>query len=367
MSAAEPPSDRGRNPSGTKLPVTEIILYTSGVGYFQRDGKVEGDANVDLRFKVDDVNDLLKSMVVQDLDGGHISAVTYGSRDPLTKTLKSFAIDLTTNPTLGQLLNQVRGERVEVSRPNPLVGIILGVERKTERLDEKRTVETEYLNLLTAEGLQSLAMAQIQQVRLLNEELQTELQRALEVLALGHDTQKKTVTLAFTGSGARRVSVAYIGQTPVWKTSYRLVLDEKEPFLQGWAIVENTSDEEWENVQLSLVSGRPISFTMDLYQPLYAPRPVVQPELYTSLRPQVYSDSLEERGVQRERYAGRALAASAPGGGGFGGGAALGVQPAPPQAPAATGIRAFGRSSVAGDVLADGETVGQVLFQGNPR
>lgn len=363
MSAAEPLSDRGRNPSGTKLPVTEIILYTSGVGYFQRDGKVEGDASVDLRFKVDDINDLLKSMVVQDLDGGHISAVTYGSRDPLTKTLKSFALDLTTNPTLGQLLNQVRGERVEVSRPNPLVGVILGVERKTERLDEKRTVEAEYLNLLTAEGLQSLAMAQIQRVRLLNEELQAELQRALEVLALGHDTQKKTVTLAFTGSGARRVRVAYIGQTPVWKTSYRLVLDEKEPFLQGWAIVENTSDEEWENVQLSLVSGRPISFTMDLYQPLYAPRPVVQPELYTSLRPQVYSDSLEEKGVQRERYAGRALASSAPGGGGFGGGGGLGVQPAPPQAPAAAGIRAFGRSSVAGDVLADAETVSQYFFK----
>ncbi len=367
MSAAEPPLDRGRTPAGTKLPVTEIILYSSGVGYFQRDGKVEGNAKVDLRFKVDDINDLLKSMVVQDLDGGQVSAVTYGSRDPLTKTLKSFAIDLTTNPTLGQLLDQVRGERVEVSRPNPLVGTILGVERKTERLDEKRTVEAEYLNLLTAEGLQSLALAQIQRVKLLNEELQADLERALEVLALGHDTQKKTVALAFTGSGARRVSVAYIGQTPVWKTSYRLVLDEKEPFLQGWAIVENTSDEEWDNVRLSLVSGRPISFTMDLYQPLYAPRPVVRPELYTSLRPQTYSDSLEERGVEMAKsYGGRALASAAPGGGGFGGGAGLDVQPAVPQAPAAAAARAFGRSSVAGAGLADAGIVRQYFFQATP-
>ncbi len=84
----------------SKLPVSEIILYSSGVGYFQRDGQIEGDATVDLRFKVDDINDLLKSMVVQDLDGGRISTVTYGSRDPLTKTLKSFAIDLTANPPL---------------------------------------------------------------------------------------------------------------------------------------------------------------------------------------------------------------------------------------------------------------------------
>jgi hypothetical protein len=65
--------------------------------------------------------------------------------------------------------------------------------------------------------------------------------------------------------------------------------------LQGWAIVENTSDDDWNNVKLSLVSGRPISFTMDLYQPLYSTRPVVEPELYASLRPQVYGEAMERR------------------------------------------------------------------------
>ena len=75
---------------------------------------------------------------------------------------------------------------------------------------------------------------------------------------------------------------AHIAECPLWKTSYRLVLSEEEaPFLQGWAIVENTSEEDWKNVQLTLVSGRPISFRMDLYQPLYVPRPEVKPELYT--------------------------------------------------------------------------------------
>ena len=94
--AADGSSNAEKSEVGSsKLPVSEIILYSSGVGYFQRDGQIEGDATVDLRFKVDDINDLLKSMVVQDLDGGRISTVTYGSRDPLTKTLKSFAIDLT--------------------------------------------------------------------------------------------------------------------------------------------------------------------------------------------------------------------------------------------------------------------------------
>jgi hypothetical protein len=286
---------RGADPAKPALPLSELILYSSGVGYFQRDGQVNGNATVNLRFKVDDINDLLKSMVVQDLDGGQVSTVTYGSRDPLTKTLKSFGIDLTSNPTLGQLLDQIRGEQVEVLRPNPLKGTILGVEKKTEDLGDRKTVEKQYLNLLTAGGLESFPMSQIQSVKLLNERLNSELRQALQVLSTGHDTQKKTVAITFEGQGPRRVSVAYIAQTPVWKTSYRLVLDEKEkPYLQGWAIVENTSDDDWQNVRLSLVSGRPISFTMDLYQPLYTTRPVVQPELYTSLRPQVYGEAMEE-------------------------------------------------------------------------
>lgn len=276
------------------LPLSELILYSSGVGYFERNGQIDGKASVDLQFKVDDINDLLKSMVVQDLDGGQIRTVTYPSRDPLTKTLRSFGVDLTSNPTLAQLLDQLRGEEVEVLRPTPLKGTILGVEKKTEHLNDNRTVESDYLNLLTSDGLQSLPMSQLQKTKLLNERLNSELHQALQVLSSGHDTQKKTVSLQFDGQGKRRVRVGYIVQTPVWKTSYRLVLDDKEkPYLQGWAIVENTSDDDWENVKLSLVSGRPISFTMDLYQPLYSVRPVVQPELYSSLKPQVYGDAID--------------------------------------------------------------------------
>src|SRR5439155_23413970 len=117
--------------------------------------------------------------------------------------------------------------------------------------------------------------------------------QALHTLALGHATDKKTVALNFLGQGERRVRVGYIQETPVWKTSYRLVLKDKEaPFLQGWAIVENTTEEDWNKVNLTLVSGRPISFIMDLYQPLYVQRPVVEPELFASLRPQTYGQDL---------------------------------------------------------------------------
>ena len=154
--------------------------------------------------------------------------------------------------------------------------------------------------MLTDEGLRRIALDSVGRIKLANEELDGELRQALAVLATGHATDKKTVSLKFLGEGERDVRVGYIQEAPVWKTSYRLVLDDEDkPFLQGWAIVENTTDTDWQDVRLSLVSGRPISFVMDLYSPLYAQRPVVVPELYASLRPQVYEQDLEDKELGR--------------------------------------------------------------------
>ena len=187
------------------LPVSHIVLYSSGVGYFQRDGRIDGRAEVALRFKADNINDLLKSMVIQDFDGGRVTTVTYDSRDPIAKTLKSFAVDLTRNPSLIQLLGQMRGEGVEIATPQPLRGIIVSVEKKREVLGEQQVIEVEYLNVLTPDGLRSLPLNQVQHIQMVNAQLNAELRQALAVLATGHDTQKKAVLLQFDGAGRRRV------------------------------------------------------------------------------------------------------------------------------------------------------------------
>ncbi|MBA3480504.1 MAG: hypothetical protein H0T51_01705 [Pirellulales bacterium] len=200
---------------------------------------------------------------------------------------------MTSSPTLGQLLAQIRGERVEIDAPSKIVGAIVGVEKQRQASKDVGMFEVEYLTLLTEDGLRRLPLDSIGRIKLVNPELDAECRKALKILADGHAADKKSVTLKFLGEGERKVRVGYIQEAPVWKTSYRLVLDEQDkPFLQGWAIVENTTDADWKDVRLSLVSGRPISFVMDLYSPLYAERPLVVPEQYSSLRPQVYEQDL---------------------------------------------------------------------------
>ena len=125
--------------TSTQLPIGQVVLFSSGVGYFQREGDIDGNARVDLSFPVQDINDLIKSMVLRDLDGGHVAAVSYDSNAPVEKTLQSFAINLTANPTFGQILNQARGEKVEVvlqqtnaAQPGTMTGTVMGVETQQQ-------------------------------------------------------------------------------------------------------------------------------------------------------------------------------------------------------------------------------------------
>jgi hypothetical protein len=328
--------DAGDPKQSVSLPIKQVVLFNSGVGYFGRTGEVENEARVDLSFPETDINDLLKSMTLQDFNNGHISAVSYDSREPVARTLSSYAINLNGEPTLAKILGQARGEQVEVvmnttvtTQPGTIKGTVVGTEIQKVPVGTAQ-LDCVVLNVSTTEGFRSLKMMDIQRVRFLNPELESELKRALDTLALSHDTQKKAVSIQFSGEGKRKVKVGYVIEAPIWKTSYRLVLDKDEkPYLQGWAIVENPTDEDWSGVKMSLVSGRPISFKMDLYNPLFVQRPTVEPELFASLRPPAYDGGFREK--EKALADGRpgtgapkpsAPMAGAPGGpmGGFGGG-----------------------------------------------
>jgi hypothetical protein len=255
------------------------------------------------------VNDLLKTLVLTDKDGGKIRAVTYDNRMPIEMTLKGFAVDVTENPTIGQLLHQVRGEKVEVTDKAGVMtsGQIVSVEQPLQILQPRPvpgedapapqpvviSKPSEFLNILSDDGLQTVELKQLKKIKLVRPELQAEFRKALEMLASSRGDNKKTVSVVFSGKGKRHVAVGYVSEAPLWKTSYRLTVDEKGAArIQGWATVENTTDEDWKDVKIGLVAGRPMSFQMDMYDPLFVPRPTVEPELYASLRPPMYQGGL---------------------------------------------------------------------------
>ncbi|MFW6291369.1 MAG: hypothetical protein ACOC7V_03500 [Spirochaetota bacterium] len=274
--------------SAAQLPLSAVDLFTSGVGYFQHDGVVHGNAEITLTVATGDINDLLKSLVLQDFDDGSVSAVTYPSQDPLARILDSFSLDLADNPALAELINRARGERVAVEGAASATGVVSGVEYRTRQTDTG-TEREPVLNPLTGDGLRRLAFAEMRSIRFTDASLQAELDAALAVIAQNRHQDRKRVTIRFSGVGERRVRVAYVRAVPVWKTSYRVVLGEDgQAQIQGWAIVENTGEVDWTDVSLGLVSGRPVSFVMDLYSPIYTRRPRVEPDVGVAIAPQSY-------------------------------------------------------------------------------
>ncbi len=290
------------------LPIRQIVLYRSGVGFFERRGEVSGDQTVSLRFNTEDVNDILKSLLVQDLGGGSIGTVSYTARESLERRLAGLEIDVLKVGSTADLLRQLRGAEIEVvTMGTGITGTILAIENRTSVVETEGAVghfQEPHVTLVTKSGIRTIAISAISSFRLTDERLNDELFRALAAISSSRSENTKVIDLSLNGpeGSGREVRASYVHATPVWKTSYRMVIPEDggEPYLQGWAIVENTSDADWNDVRLSLASGQPVSFVMDLYEPLRVNRPTVPVPFVAGLAMRVYegrravADSMQE-------------------------------------------------------------------------
>lgn len=257
--------------------ITKIVLYKHGLGYFERLGIVKGDATVKLGFKTEQMQDVLTSLFTLDLDGGRITAVSYDSKDPIDKQLENILIRVPEGAALTQFLAQLKGAKVEVKIGDHVVrGSILGVEPINQKQDNMVVTAYKFVLLSETGEIQPYNLLEISSLKLLDEPIQKDLKRVLDIYLNSKYKDRKEVKVNCTGKGERNILMGYLIGMPIWKTSYRLILDEKQkPYLQGWAIVENPTDENWDNVQMSFVAGNPISFIMDLYTSYYPRRPVI--------------------------------------------------------------------------------------------
>ncbi|HNB72775.1 MAG TPA: hypothetical protein PLS70_16780, partial [Acidobacteriota bacterium] len=272
---------------GQSLPLRKVILYSNGVAYFERRGTVAGNAEIHLPFKQSQIDDVLKSMVVLDLGKGRIGAISYNSSAPPSARLGEIPFSMppeTANNDprggLAGVLRQLQGAQISLTTANRTVsGAILSLERRTTPAVEKEKPPTitQMVVLASESGeITSVDLAEIRSVKLLDEGTKRDLNTFTDASSAVRRRDAKTIVVTSEGEGQREMVVSYTIAAPIWKTSYRVVMDSSgKPFFQGWAIVDNISEEDWENVSLSLVSGTPMSFIQPLQQPLYRYRPVL--------------------------------------------------------------------------------------------
>jgi hypothetical protein len=294
--AASQARSDGAEPAG-KLPVRRVVLYKNGVGYFEHLGRVRGSQDVHIDFTSAQLNDVLKSLTVLDLAGGRITGVDYNSEAPLARRLATLRLALGEKPSVSEFLGALRGARLEVRGGNgpALTGKLLSVERKT-RTGTNWTVETDEISVITDSGeVRSVDLNPTTSVRIVDHDLNVEVGKYLSLIASAREQDVRRMTISTAGTGERNLYVSYISEVPIWKTTYRIVLPTKagsKPLVQGWAIVDNTVGEDWNDVELSLVAGAPHSFIQQLSEPYYGRRPVVPLPESVELSPQTHAATL---------------------------------------------------------------------------
>jgi hypothetical protein len=309
--------------AAAELPVKQVVLYKHGVGFFERSGKLGPGESARLDFNASEMNDVLKSLTIEERGGGKISGLRYDSMDPLGHKLAEFPFQIGAAQPLSAMLDQLKGARLELKFGNETVAgaivngrLVAGSDKQPER---------EQLTLMLDSGeLRTLDLSAATGIHFTDPQLQRQFHDYLAALAAARSKEKRSVYIDSTDAKEREVVASYMIPAPVWKSSYRLIFGASgQPVLEGWAIVDNTTGEDWTKVQLSLVSGRPISFVSQLYAPKYVERPTAELADDRAARPVVH-----EGGFDAE--------AKAVGGGGGVGRAQLRAtaQPAPPPAPA---------------------------------
>jgi hypothetical protein len=282
-----------------RLPVRRVVLYKNGVGYFEHLGRVRGTQTLSIDFNSSQLNDVLKSLTTVDLANGRIADVSFNSDAPLARRLEAFALPIGDGATVAELLATLRGTRLEVrGGGRVIVGRLLGVEQRRAKPDAPPRDEVTVVS--DAGELRSMELTPAVTVRFAERESAQQIAGYLGLLASARRQDRRTLTISAVGEGSRDVMVGYVSEVPVWKTTYRIVLPGEGrggPMLQGWAIVDNTIGEDWNDVQLSLVAGAPQSFVQPLSQPVYVQRPTVGVSRTAMPEPQVQMEAANIKAI----------------------------------------------------------------------
>ena len=241
------------------IPIHEVILYKSGVGYFERGGTLRPGESGRLDFKASDMNDVLKSLTISGQNGAKITGLRYDSSAPLEHKLADFPFKIDGQASLALFLDQMKGAKVELKYGAETISGTV-VSGRVVKGDDKQPEREQMVALLDSGELRTLDLAAASSIRFTDPKLQNQLRDYLTVVNQSRSTDKRSIYIDSSDAKERQIDASYMLPTPVWKSSYRLIFTDKgEPTLEGWAIIDNTTGEDWTNVRLAVVSGRPVS------------------------------------------------------------------------------------------------------------
>ncbi len=329
------------------LPIARVLLYKNGMAYIVRSGQLT--APLSLTFHPEDMNDVLKSFSAWNPDSGALYSVGYTAGVPSSRMLGRFPFDLAARDTgLGDFLTQVKGAAIRLSMGTTTLQGVLAAVQRTDRVVAQTSTSDYRLTVQVRDGsLQTVWLSDVRSVEFVDPRLRDQLKAYLDVLAQGRQDVTREVSI-YPVPAAGPIRVAYLQQFPLWKTSYRVDLGDRESRIQGWAQIDNPTGESWNNVEVSLLSGSPVSFIMNLYEPLYTNRATVGVPGAQVAAPRQYEAAVrtaQDGGLGRANAPqGTTFAAGGRGGAGSGGGTGRGAG----VGPMAESVTVTGAAPIAG-------------------
>ncbi len=293
----------------SKLNVKKVIIFKHGVSYYILEGSVKGTDTFELEFKIDEMDDVLKSLFVLDTsEKGYISSISYDAALDTSQLLKSIMLNIPDRDSFSSLITQIKGANISltIAGGKTISGTIMGIEEFEKMSKDEKIVEKLLILLQDSEVISKINFTEIKSFDIMNEDIKKDLKFFLETVISGKKKDAKKIVINCESGGNdevdRIIFVYYIRESPIWKTSYRLIMSkeqalEEKCLLSGWGLIENTTNQDWEDVELSLVAGMPVSFKYEFYRPIFIQRPVIRPPKVLSVRP----TEIEE-GLEMEKY-----------------------------------------------------------------
>ena len=298
-----------------EFPLKRVVLSTSGLAQFTHSGGVTAGAVIELPVRLDQVDDVLKSLTVFD-SAGAIGAVSLPGKAPLVEIFRDLPFSQQALESQSALLNALVGAEVEIEGSVNAAGRVFRIEEEQAQLPNNggQTVRHR-LTLVTANGFVQAILEDVRALRFTDPQLRAQIDRALTAIAQNRAKDQRTISINLGGQGERRAGFSYVVAAPVWKTAYRLVLPKEgeKARLQGWGVLENLTGGEWKDVELTLVSGNPVALKQPLYSAVFVDRPEIPVSASSRIVPRKDDQTGEDRldqALAREQAAPRQKSAS---------------------------------------------------------